>query len=97
MMIAEWSQSEWLKKRKTLQKELEKLEFLKYCRVERSDGIIKVVGGSIPVGFQEDGKLFVWSRGGNNNAGPCVYLEELLEAESICLKWLQKQKNEEKW
>lgn len=96
-MIAEWSQREWLKKRKSLQEELEKLEFLKYGRVERSDGMIKITGGSIPIGFQEDGKLFVWSRGGKNNAGSFVYLEELLEAENICLKWLQKQKNEEKW
>ena len=96
-MIAEWDQRSWLKKRKSLQEELEKLEFLKYGRVERSDGMIKITGGSIPIGFQEDGKLFVWSRGGKNNAGSFVYLEELLEAENICLKWLQKQKNEEKW
>lgn len=96
-MIAEWDQRSWLKKRKSLQEELEKLEFLKYGRVERSDGMIKITGGSIPIGFQEDGKLFVWSRGGKNTAGPFVYLEELLEAENICLKWLQKQKNEEKW
>lgn len=96
-MIAEWDQRSWLKKRKSLQEELEKLEFLKYGRVERSDGMIKITGGSIPIGFQEDGKLFVWSRGGKNNAGSFVYLEELLEAENICLKWLRKQKNEEKW
>lgn len=96
-MIAEWSQREWLKKRKSLQEQLEKLEFLKRGKVQRSDGMIMVIGGNMPIGFQEDGKLFVWCRGGKNYAGPFVYLEELLEAENICLKWLRKQKEEEKW
>lgn len=94
-MIKEWKQSEWLKKRKSLQTEIDSLNGFKHATVKRYDETILIEGGCIPIGFSDDGRVYVWKKGGCRYAGPRCYLDDLRNVESIILKWLDKQKEEE--
>ena len=65
--------------------------------VKRYDDTILIEGGGIPLGFSDDGRVYVWKKGGCRYAGPRCYLDDLRNVESIILKWLEKQKEEEMW
>ena len=62
-MIKEWKQSEWSKKRKSLQAEINSLVGFKHATVKRYDETILIEGGCISIGFSDDGRVYVWKKG----------------------------------
>lgn len=89
-MIEEWDQKEWLQKRRSLQDRINSIAGFKNATVKRYDDKILIEGGSIPVGFGDDGRVYVWSRG-SRYAGRRVYLEELTVVKEIIDTWIKEE------
>lgn len=92
-MIKEWTQKDWLKKRNELTDYISKFHSMEFATVKRYDDRILIEGGSILIGFRDDGQIFIWGRG-SRHAGKRVYLDELIEIRDVIHKWIADQQKE---